>query len=363
MILSPHVISGSNDAMRIVRDGKAPAVKLIGAYDKGGEFKTAGAKLVVARPMLNLDDAPHKDDRWRDYANDPVQFYFTFIHPHLSHPANVSVDAWETGVNEDYRKGMGETPDYADIELRAEFESVVARRIHAGGKIPIVGHFSVGTPSGTFDEQRRAWAAYRLALRTAGELGGMVGLHCYPSIDGWENPLSTLRDALNADNNRIGIVITECGHEPGYRGRGGESSRAYAERMIAFDRYLTARYGARIKAAFLFTYGHDNERWDNYDVQGDDVFNTAVIAYGQNSASPPIPPPPPSIEEPVLFTIPPTSLTYRLYPKPVNGVMWAAQRRIAYAIYVFETRDVGGFAWWRVTRKTSPVELWMRVGT
>lgn len=264
MIIGPHVIGSSSDAVRLVRAG-ARTVKLISAYDRAGDYRAAGATLIIAR-------APAKDDLWRSLS--PQDYYDTIIAPHQIHPANSGIDAWET-INEDYRKSTGETPDYADIARRAEYECALAERIAAGGHRPVIGNWAVGTPSGTRAEQAAAWRAYHPAIETAARLGGYVGLHLYYSIAGWEHPLETLIAHIADMPLRPRILITECGREPGYRADGYPPDR-YADDLIAWARRVERDY-PQVVAAFVFTFG-SAATWRDYDVQGDETLVARLCA-------------------------------------------------------------------------------------
>jgi len=336
MKLSPHIINGSETARRIAIDGKAPAVKLVRAYDKGGEYAAAGL-LVTARHALP------NDDKWREYIGAPAAYYDEWIRPHLEHQANQAVTAWETGVNEDGpRKIHGtETPDAADMRLRGDFEATIARMIAAGGKQPIVGNFSVGMPSGEREEQRHAWRAYLSALRAAVECGGYVGIHAYANIDGWEHPIDTLFQVADESGlSALRVIITETGVEPGWRS--WIDQNRYAGIMIECDRILSLRYGDRVAAAMVYQFGDSEGRWSSYNLDGADEWAQAVITYGQMPPAPQKPPAPP--DERPLFTFPGSGLKMNLYSSPGGNV--TGQRFARWPVDVFEVRG----QWWRVTR-------------
>lgn len=313
--------------MRLVRDGKAPAVKLVRAYDKGAEYKALGA-LVTARHPLD------RDDRWRDFVGFSEVYYELHVKPHLTHAANHAIDAWETGVNEDHRKRLGETPDFQDWEMRAHFEAGVARCIARDGKKPIVIDSSVGNPSGTRDEQRRAWTAALPALRVAHELGGYVGLHAYGNVPGWEFPLVTLIEVLQANGlAALPILITECGNEPGWKDH--ISQGEYAARLIRYDMAL-ARY-PQVKAAFLYQFGDSGEQWGPYDLEGAGEVIDALVRHGQGAVvAQPAPEP--------LFSFHGRGKVIQLYNAP-RGTPYQGPKVRNHPIDVWEKRD----GWWRVT--------------
>lgn len=337
MKLCPHIINGSETARRIALEGRAPAVKLVRAYDKGAEFRAAGC-IVAARHPLDYDS------QWREYAGRTADYYERFLRPHVVHPANAAVEYWETGVNEDGpRKLPGvETPDLDDMLLRAAFEMEIARLISVDGKKPIVGNFAVGNPSGTREEQRAAWRAYLPALRIAHALGGLVGLHVYANIIGWEHPLDTLFAVCDESGlEGLRVFITETGLEPGWRGWTDDAD--YARRMIEWDRIITASYGARIAAAAVYQFGDSGAQWGSYNLDGAERFASALITYGCETATPPPPPPLPPAEKP-LFSFPGAGMMMYLYDRPDGDIV--GTRFARWQVDVYETRS----EWWRVTR-------------
>lgn len=345
MILCPHIINGSTDALRLVRSG-ARAVKLINCYDKAMEFRASGAQLVIARAVV-------PDDTWR--RRSPDAFYEAVIRPHQTHPANRGINGWET-LNEDHRNLPGsETPDYHDIARRALYEAELARLIHANGHRPVVGNWAVGNPSGTRAEQAAAWRAYQPALDAAARYSGWVGLHLYYSIPGWEHPLETLIAHIAGMFPRPGILVTECGREPGYRSEGYDPAR-YADELIAWARQVARNY-PQVQAAFIFTFGSD-DTWRNYDVQGDEPFVSRVVAAYQSTPTPPAPPTPqqPAPAPPgddATHVVIAGVLNVRLYPwcgdsvPPVVRQLVAGQRVRVYDTVLFPPMSV---AWGLISR-------------
>jgi len=333
--LCPHIFDGSEQAARWAQ--YAPAVKLVGGYDRAAAWKAGNAaRLVWARVV------PGADDLWRHVPAN--SFYEAHIRPHVIHPANAAVDAWESGLNEDYRKGAGETPDYADLRARAQYEAVIAALIRADGRAPVLGQFSVGTPSGTAAEQRDAWRAYGQALRAAHSYGGYISLHAYGNVAGWTGPLDALVAVLAELRLDVPILIGECGHEPGWRT--WRTPEQAAGDLTAYDQAL-ARYPA-VRAAAVFASGNTPDRWMEYNVD-DPVIADALTAYGQ--AAPPLPPPPPP-ERP-RFSFPGAGLRMALYEAPAGRLVRVLGAN--WPVDVYETRG----QWWRVT--TAPSNYWVRM--
>lgn len=335
MKLCAHVIDGSAEALRLTVAGRSPAVKLVGGFSHAAEWKVDNpARLVWARYV------PGPDDLWRRMS--PEQFYADHIRPQVTHPANAAIDAWETGVNEDYRKSQGETPDYGDMAVRASFEATLAALIRADGRRPVVGQFAVGTPSGTPEEQRRAWRAYGQAILAARAYGGYVSLHAYGNVSGWTGPLDALVAVMGELGASASVLISECGHEPGWRDAGLAPSD-YAAQLMAFDQTLQ-RYPA-VLAAAIFAYGNTGERWAGYTSDHAAVTD-ALIAYGQ--AVPPGPVP----EQPA-FRFDGSGLRMYLYNAPRGRLVKVVAAK--WLVDVYETQG----DWWRVT--TAPSRLWVRM--
>ncbi len=275
MKLCSHVFQGSHYATQIVEEGFPPAIKLIGGYNFAQDYKVKNPNLFVWARYV-----PGSDDLWRSYT--PDDFYDTYMRPQITHPANQGVDAWEDGLNEDFRKQDGtEIPDYADMVRKGSYEARLAERIAADGKRPIVGQFSVGTPSGTYEQQKEAWRAYREAILAVARLSGYISLHTYGNVPGWDGPLKALIAVMAELGVSVPILVSECGNEPPWTAA-GLSAADYAGQLIAFDNTLLNNY-PQVKAAAIFACGNTPDRWVAYNVDNPTI-TAAIIEHGKATA-------------------------------------------------------------------------------
>lgn len=337
MRLCSHVIEGSQEAQRLVK--YTPAVKFIGGYNHASEYAQDNPQRLLWGRVV-----PGRDDLWRSMPADI--FYTDYIRPHVVHPSNYAVRAWETGLNEDFRKSTGDTPDMADMEYRAAYEAAIAGWISADGKLPILGQFAVGTPSGTPFDQQEAWRHYKVAIQTAYTYQGYISLHAYASISGWEGPLDALIVVMKELNRSVPILISECGNEPGWK-VSGLSAEQYASQLVAFDRTLQTKY-PQVKAAAIFACGNTPDQWANYNVDDPKITDT-LIAYAQEIAVTP----PPSVSEKPKFTFPGAGLPMRLYNGP-NGT-YIRSVNANWNVDVYELQG----QWWRVT--TGNTRYWVKM--
>ncbi len=274
MVLCPHVFQGSPGATSIVEEGSPPAIKLIGGYNFANNYKIKNPKILVWGRYV-----PGDDNVWRNYT--PDDFYDIFMRPQITHPDNQGVDAWEDGLNEDFRKKDGtEIPDYDDMMNRGRYEARLAARIAADGKRPIVGQFSVGTPSGTYEQQKEAWRAYQDAIIAAKKYGGYVSLHAYGNVGGWEGPIRSLLAVMSELSISVPILIGECGNEPGWKAA-GIAPDVYANQLIAYDNILRANF-PQVVAAAIFASGNTPDKWQDYNID-DPVITAALVQHGKDT--------------------------------------------------------------------------------
>lgn len=286
MKLGPHIINGSADGMRFAIEGKAPVAKFVDGFSGAGAL-AGRVPVIIGRATIG------GDDKWRHYIGSPEQYYAERLAGHVTHAANAVITHWETGVNEDHRKvPFGEATDPDDVGYRAAFEAEVARHIWRAGKLPVLGNFAVGNPSGTRDEQRAAWRAYAPALRAAEIYNGLIGLHGYYTVAGWEHVVTTLLDVLGELSlPRVRIVINEAGADmPAWKDRGLDEL-TYASQLRAFDAVLNR--WPRVIGATLYTFGGGPE-WASHRLDDSPLLLSQLIQYGRDTADSPQPAPTPN---------------------------------------------------------------------
>lgn len=332
MKLGPHIFEGSELGKKLAIDGNSTVVKLIGSYDKSDDYRVGNPnRLVWGRFVVP------NDDTWRHFT--PYDYYNAFIREHIIHPANKKLDAFETGLNEDFQKAFGETPDYNDIQKKAEFEAVIAALIAADGKKPVLGQFSVGTPSGTTEEQLIAWERYLLALQAAVLHNGFISCHWYNNIPGSDGPIKTLIQTKNKYRLPIKILISEAGHEGPYKKE--ISLQEYINQMILFEAELQ-KY-PEIIGASIFAFGNCPGKWADYN-SDNEVFVNALIENSKNH---------PNKETP-LTGFPGAGQMMTVY-NGVNGTkIWSKPANWWVDIYEFRG------SWWRVTTGLA-TNLWVNM--
>lgn len=161
----------------------------------------------------------------------------------------------------------------------------------------VVGNFSVGNPS----EKAIQAGDWDVLLRKLAGSRHYLGLHEYFRQDGTKEPWHVGRfeewlkraDALKIARPRI--LITEFGRDvgggeqDGWRDQGW-SAKEYADKCIAAARQYYDQYGID---ALVFCYGSGgNNRWQSFNVEGEDAFMDAIAAHNAAQVTAPRPPAP-----------------------------------------------------------------------
>lgn len=315
----------SNAGARITLDGLAPALKIHADYGVSEEIAAARPEVkIFGRWVLD------SDDDWRQWIGNPIGFYQHYFRSHVL--ANRKIRYWSTGLNEDSRKLLdnpdyqtlaltgdvralaawleknyfayvpgidrskfpnAESPDFGDYVLKAQFEIPIMEALAADGVGATCLAVAVGNPSGSPEEQRGVWRAYHAAIAAAKRFGGMIDLHAYGNVSGWEGPVQTLIDHMTATGVAVPIIFGECGSEPGYRRRmregdpsyePGFDSAKYLAELIGYDDLVRRRWPSSVIAAFVFCANMGG--WDDYSIEGDETVIEGLVRYGKATHNP-----------------------------------------------------------------------------
>lgn len=357
--LGPHVLGGSSAAESMI-DAGCKIVKLVSDFGLAERAASKGA-IVIGRSISVYPDQDGRAVTAESMRHiNPVDAAILFINLQSEkYRLNPLIKIWE-GPNEPVWADAGQGGE-EDMDWYAAFEAERLRLLSSLGLRGVIGNFSVGSPN--IDQPGvDLWSHFTPAVSAANRFNGILGLHEYsspwmwwmtgnfqngvaqddwstwPGADGWVTLRyrKVLRFLSSVGFGSIKIAITECGLDRvspvpqgassgNWRTNAGwwgqwdgsrdpinywreserDAERYYAEQLKWYDREL--KRDPQVIGATIFTCGHDNQAWADYDIEGTRVASF-LVDYIRNDTDVVVPPPPPSpIKENIVITFDPVS--------------------------------------------------------